>query len=181
LSGSSGVGKTTIARLVAAEIADQINILELDAETLSVSEIQRMENDCRFSGGLFGSGKIGRVFIVNEIHGVKKPALRQLLTTLERTPDFVTWIFTTTTAGEDSLFEDNIDASPFLSRCVSIKLSQRDLARPFAEYARKIAQSENLDGRPIEQYVKLVQEKRNNLRAVLSEIAGGRMMSVNNS
>ena len=178
LTGGSGTGKTTIARLIAAEIADEIFVEEIDADTLTTAKIAEIENDYRYGGGFFG-GKSGRCYIVNECHGLKKQAFRLLLTVLERQPQHVTWIFTTTIDGGESLFDDNIDASPFLSRCVSIKLSQRDLARPFAEYARRIAQSENLDGRPIEQYVKLVQEKRNNLRAVLSEIAGGRMMAGN--
>src|SRR5688572_26496950 len=39
LSGQSGTGKTTIARLIAAEVADRFLIEELDAAALTVSEL----------------------------------------------------------------------------------------------------------------------------------------------
>jgi hypothetical protein len=62
------------------------------------------------------------------------------------------------------------------SHCLRLELARRDLAKPFAERARQIAQSEGLDGLPIERYVRLVQEHRNNLRAVLSAVEAGEML-----
>jgi hypothetical protein len=49
------------------------------------------------------------------------------------------------------------------------------LARAFAERAKQIAQAEGLDGKPIEQYVRLVQTHRQNFRAVLQAIEAGEM------
>ena len=43
LSGQSGTGKTTIARLIAAEVADSFLIEELDAAALTVAELQSLE------------------------------------------------------------------------------------------------------------------------------------------
>ena len=172
LSGQSGTGKTTIARLIAAEVASEWCTEEVDATDLSAARVRELE---RQSACMGLGDKPGRAFIVNEAHGLNKATVRQLLTTLERIQAHVVWVFTTTVDGQEALFEGIDDAHPLLSRCVDLPLARRDLAKAFAGRARKIAEKEGLNGRPTEAYVRLCQKHRNNLRAVLQAVEAGDM------
>lgn len=125
ISGASGTGKTTIARIIATQGADKHYVQEFDsADQLTAPEIDRIEQDMHY----FAPGKGGRAYIINEAHGLRKAIIRRLLGLLERIPDHVCIIFTTTKQGESSLFDDQIDAHPLLSRCAKIELTNQGLA-----------------------------------------------------
>lgn len=172
IAGKSGTGKTTIARLLAAEVADDWTTVEIDAGDFTPKAIVDCERSmrCRAIGE-----KGGHALIVNEAHGLRKDSIRQLLVTLERIPEFVIWVFTTTIEGQ-SLFEDHIDSHPLLSRCVEMPLTKKGLTKSFAEHCMAIADKEGLGGKNIHYFTQLATDCDCNMRAMMQRIESGEMM-----
>ncbi len=171
ITGNSGTGKSSIATLIAACLASNFTTFETTGRELTVSDLRNYPQYWR-SRAITGDGW---ALIVNESHGLNRPIIEVLLNMLEKLPDHVVIIFTTTNDGND-IFEEQLDLSPFASRCISLKLTSRNLCEPFAIKAKQVAELENLDGRPIEDYVKLMKQCRNNLRQAYREIESGAML-----
>ena len=176
-SGQSGTGKTTIAKLIASEVADEFDMRELTGRELTVNSLQTMVYQWHH---IPLSGR-GYALIVNEAHGLSKPVIEVLLDVMENLAngelERVTIIFTTTTEG-NNLFEEQLDANPFASRVISIPLARRDIAQPFAQRCHEIAEREGLNGKPLEEYIKLARKTGNNFRAMLQAIEMGEMVEV---
>lgn len=94
-SGPSGVGKTTLARIIAAEVGcDSRNLIEIDAAThTGIDAMRDVASTLQYSA--LGGGGV-RVLVVDECHALSKPAWQSLLKVLEEPPDDVYWVLCTT-------------------------------------------------------------------------------------
>ena len=172
-TGPSGAGKTTLARILAATLADPINVLEFDAIDATPARIGAIEVDWQYPGM---GALTGRAWIVNEVHTMAPAAIGKWLTALERIPPHALVCFTTTLEGL-AQFSDKTDARPFCSRCLHVPLTPRGIAKPFAARVQEIAQAEGLDGQEIARYIRLANEHRSNMRAMLQAVESGAMLA----
>jgi len=102
LTGPRGVGKTTVARIIAKQlnglkkadlISDYLDIIEIDgASNRGIDEIRSLREKVRVSPAKLTY----KVYIIDEVHMLTKEAFNALLKTLEEPPGHVVFIFATT-------------------------------------------------------------------------------------
>lgn len=174
ISGKSGHGKTSIARIVASKVSDHWHTEEMDASELTASKLKTIQENSHYRP----MSCKARCYIVNEAHGLRADIVRKLLQLLEAPylNEHTVWCFTTTLEGQTSFEDGQIDASQLLSRCTRLHLNERKIAPVFAKRLQEIAQEAKMDGQPIEAYIKLIQKHRNNFRAALQDIEDGAMI-----
>lgn len=168
ISGPSGTGKTTLARIIAAAVADPFCTVEMDAGELTAERFRDVEASLHS----YGWGKGGRAIIVNEAHGLRGDIIRRLLVLLEDLPDHVVVVFTTTKDGQEDLFADHSDAGPLLSRCAIIGTTSYGAKRAMAERLVEIGKAEGLD-LSLAACERLLQDNRTNMRAAIQAITLG--------
>lgn len=101
LTGPRGVGKTSIARILAHEINQlpydgehtHLDIIEIDAASNNGVDDVR---DLRDKVQLAPTSAAKKVYIIDEVHMLSKPAFNALLKTLEEPPAHVVFILATT-------------------------------------------------------------------------------------
>ena len=175
ISGQSGCGKSSIAWLIASELAEPWNVKIMDAGPLTGHRVLELED----SLATYGMGeKHGRAVIINEVHSLRGEAIRQMLTCFEdgRIKEHCLWVLTTTTDGHKQLF-DGIDADPLLSRCLCFQLRATQYLEAFARRVQEIAELEELGGAEFPEYVDLAKRCKVNFRAMLSALEAGEMLS----
>lgn len=102
-TGPRGVGKTSIARILAHELNDlpyddnatHLDIIEIDAASNNGVEDVR---DLREKVQLAPVSAKKKVYIIDEVHMLSKPAFNALLKTLEEPPEHIVFILATTDA-----------------------------------------------------------------------------------
>jgi len=101
LTGPRGVGKTSVARILAHEIngieydesTPNLDIIEIDAASNNGVEDVR---DLREKVQIAPVSAKKKIYIIDEVHMLSKPAFNALLKTLEEPPEHVVFILATT-------------------------------------------------------------------------------------
>ena len=137
LTGPRGVGKTSIARILAHEInglpytdeSTHLDIIEIDAASNnSVEDIR----DLRDKVQIAPTSSPKKIYIIDEVHMLSKSAFNALLKTLEEPPEHVVFILATTDV-------DKLPAT-ILSRVQRFNfraISPRDAAKHLAFIAKQ--------------------------------------------
>lgn len=177
ITGASGTGKTTLAKLIASEGASAFATDEIDAGSLTPAKLRELERGycCR---PLPVDGKAGWALVVNECHKLRRDTVTALLDVLERLPEYVSWVFTTTKQGQASFFadDDTGDTAPLVSRCVEVVLEDGPAVRlALARRAKAVGVAAGCDGLPEAVYEAAVDACKGNLRAVLQRLESGQL------
>ena len=131
LSGKSGCGKTTLARLFAKEVGcSDCNIIEVDAaDNRGIDAIREIKRGARYKPIIGGDKK---AYVLDECHGLSSDGQQAMLKILEEPPSHVFFLLCTT--APEKLLET------IRNRCKKLKvkpLNDRQMERLIMEIAGK--------------------------------------------
>jgi replication-associated recombination protein RarA len=175
IEGASGIGKTTLARAIAAELhADTfMDVVEVDACGLDLETVRKMRES-----GMYKPWGGARVIIVNEAQTITSFAIQALLTYLEALPERNYWIFTSTESISDPTASplkgiSDKQFQAFRSRVIIIKLDTIGVAEAAADVIKAVAERDNLGGAPLTKYIRFIKDNRSNIRAAWQAVMSG--------
>lgn len=134
LSGSSGLGKTTLARIAANELGcETLGLSEIDAAThTGIDEMREVQSVTHFrplDGGI-------RATIIDECHNLSKQAWDSLLKITEEPPPDVYWFFCTT--------RPNKVPKTIVTRSLHLTLKEID-RDTLTDLVERVAEAEGID------------------------------------
>ncbi len=156
-TGKSGIGKSTLAEIMAQTCANENHVHRLVGSDLDSNRVKDIEASVRHSP-LFGGFHF---FRVDEADTITSGGQVRLLTLLESAQNCI-WVFTSN-EGTDH-FE-----SRFLSRVHHINFSTHGLLESAVPWLIEIADREGIDLSP-DEATKIIRATKNNLRSALREI-----------
>jgi len=172
ISGPSGIGKSTAAYLIAQDICDPENIIEVNATVVTPKMVQEWD---RKQAQLLIGEKPGRAIIVNEVHKMRTDVVTLMLEILEHVRSNCVWIFTTQGKTQMGLFDDE-DSGALESRCVKYKLEAKPCRLAFARWGKAVAEKEGLGGCGLDDYLTAIDDCDLNLRELLSRVEAGEFL-----
>lgn len=168
-TGPSGVGKTTLARLIAHQVGcSGENILEIDGATNTGIDDMRKVADRLQYASIDGTP---RCVIVDEVHAVSKQSFQSLLKILEEPPEGVYWVLCTTEA-------DRVPAQ-IKTRCAAYNLKKVD-DEEIGELLSRVKSAEkltNLKDEALEAIVEASDGSPRQALVFLAQCAGLKKMS----
>lgn len=139
-AGPTGTGKTTLARILARQVAPDCGTWEYNAADVSIDTVREIGKRAA-SPSLFG----GRAWVINEAHLLSSRVISAMLDTLEviteKGKDAI--IFTTTWDGAD-LFAEQFDGAAFAGRCNMVSLTSRGFLPAVKARLLEIAKGEGI-------------------------------------
>lgn len=136
-AGASGLGKTTLARIIARKFncINTTNVLEIDGSThTSIDDVRELQSSLKY--GAIGDNPI-KFIIIDECHMLSKAAWNALLKITEEPPEHVFFIFCTTELNKvPKAIKDQ--------RCVSYNLKPVS-SKDIADLLDYVVKEENLE------------------------------------
>lgn len=173
LSGKSGIGKSTAGYLIAQDVCDPENIVEVNATVVTPKMVQDW---WKSAGQLLIGTKPGKAIVVNEVHKLRTDVVTLLLEVLEDVRHHTVWVFTTQGKGQMGLFDDD-DSGALESRCVKFELESKPYRIHFCKFAKAVAEREGLGGADFERFLEKFDQCDGNLREMLSSIEAGEFLA----